>query len=191
MNKQGKLIIFSAPSGSGKTTIVHRLIQGNKNLSFSISATSREKRPEEEDGKDYYFLSVDEFKNHCIAHDFLEWEEVYKDQFYGTLKSEVQRIWDFGKQVVFDVDVIGGLNIKKQFPSQSLAIFIQPPSLDILKDRLLGRGTESEESLKKRLEKAEKEMSYASKFDVIIINEHLDKAIEETQKIVNQFLQKK
>ncbi len=185
---KGKLIIFSAPSGSGKTSIVRALLDTNPLLEFSVSATSRPKRPGEVDGKDYYFLSPEEFREKIQQGLFLEWEEVYPDSFYGTLHSELKRIWEKGKHVVFDVDVIGGLNIKKQYPSLSLAVFIQPPSLKVLKTRLINRKTETKESLDKRLGKARLEMSFADKFDRVIINDRLEQAIQEAQSAVNDFI---
>lgn len=188
MGRQGKLVIFSAPSGAGKTTIVRKVLAHIPQLVFSISATSRSKREGEESGKDYYFLSASEFKNRIQSEDFLEYEEVYDNQYYGTLKSEVERIWDSGKDVVFDVDVKGGLNIKKQFPKNSLSIFVQPPSVKELKLRLERRGTETAESLSRRVGKAEEEMTYASQFDSIIVNEKIDDAVEETLKILRPFL---
>lgn len=188
MTKQGKLIIFSAPSGSGKTTIVHRILPQFPELQFSVSATSRAMRPGETNGKDYYFLSAEQFKSYRDQGKFLEWEEVYKDQFYGTLLSELDRIWAMGKHVVFDVDVKGGLNIKRQFPDKALAVFIQPPSVEELKNRLLKRGTETEESLKKRVGKAEEEMEYAPQFDKIIVNDDLEKAVEETRRTIREFI---
>lgn len=188
MTQQGKLIIFSAPSGSGKTTIVHQILPQFPELQFSVSATSRAMRPGETDGKDYYFLSAEQFENYRDQGKFLEWEEVYKDQFYGTLLSELDRIWALGKHVVFDVDVKGGLNIKRQFPDKALAVFIQPPSVEELKNRLLKRGTETEESLKKRVGKAEEEMGYAPQFDKIIVNDNLEKAVEETRRTIREFL---
>ena len=184
----GKVVIFSAPSGAGKTTIVKEMLTQKFGLEFSISACSRPKRENEVDGKDYYFLSVEDFKKKIENDEFLEWEEVYKDQFYGTLRSEVDRIWGKGRDVIFDVDVIGGVNIKSVFGDKALAIFVKPPSLDILKDRLLGRSTEDEGSLKKRLEKAEFEMTYADDFDVQIINDELDVTIDEAKAILFSFL---
>ena len=189
MQDTGKLIIFSAPSGSGKTTIAHRILPLFPQLQFSVSATSRAMRPGETEGKDYYFLSAGQFKQYRDQGKFLEWEEVYPDQFYGTLLSELERIWKLGKHVVFDVDVKGGLNIKHQFPRQALAIFIQPPSIEELERRLLNRGTESPESLRKRLGKAEEEIGFAPGFDKIIINDNLEKAVEETRKAIEDFLQ--
>lgn len=188
MKKNGKLIIFSAPSGSGKTTLVHRLLPLFPQLQFSISATSRPKREGETDGKDYYFLSAKEFKELRDQNRFLEWEEVYTDQFYGTLLSEIERIWNMDKHVLFDVDVKGGMNIKRKFPENALAIFVQPPSIEELRNRLVKRGTETEESLKKRVGKAEEELSYARFFDKIIVNDDLDKAVDEARQAITEFL---
>ncbi len=187
--KQGKLIVFSAPSGSGKTTIVKELLKEEKfKLEFSVSATSRKKRSNEIEGKDYYFLSADEFKKKIKEDAFAEWEEVYKNQFYGTLKSEIERIRKKGNNVVFDIDVAGGMSIKKIFKEKCLTIFIQPPSIEELEKRLRHRGTETEESLKKRLAKAEKEMTFAKHFDVSVINDDLEIAVTEVKKIVAEFL---
>lgn len=186
----GKLIIFSAPSGAGKTTIVKQLLAAGLPLSFSISACSRDKREGETDGKDYYFLSADEFKSKIEKEEFLEWEEVYPGNYYGTLKSEVERIWGEGKHVIFDVDVVGGLNIKKAYPEKSLTLFVQPPSLETLKNRLQNRSTETEENIQKRLAKADFELSFSSKFDVIIVNDDLEKAIEESKEKVLNFITK-
>lgn len=185
-----KLIIFSAPSGSGKTTIVKQILKKINNLEFSISACSRNKREGEIDGKDYYFLGIDEFNKKINASEFLEWEEVYNDQYYGTLKSEVQRIWDKGNNVIFDIDVIGGLNIKKQFNNQALALFIMPPSIKELQNRLSGRGTDTDKSIAKRIAKAEEEIGYSKDFDKIVINNNLEIAIEETYKIITDFINK-
>lgn len=188
-NKQGKLIVFSAPSGSGKTTIVRHLLGVEAlNLEFSISATSREKRGTEEEGKDYYYLSLQEFKNKIKHDEFLEWEEVYRDNFYGTLKTEVERIWAMGKNVIFDIDVSGGLRIKRKFPEQTLAIFVKPPSIDELKIRLKNRKTESEDKINMRVAKASAELATAPLFDVIVVNDDLDKALKEAQKLVNDFV---
>ncbi len=188
-NSKGKLLIFSAPSGSGKTTLVRYLMQHIDNLSFSISAASREKRGGEIDGKDYYFLTVDEFKNKINNNDFVEWEEVYHDKFYGTLKSEVERIRNSGKNVVFDVDVIGGVNIKKLYGNEALAIFVMPPSLEVLKERLEGRGTDNVRDINTRLDKAGYELTFSDKFDEIIINDDLETAKKETVEIVEKFLE--
>jgi len=191
MNNKGKLIVFSAPSGSGKTTIVkHLLPQEELNLEFSISATSREKRGDEEDGKDYYFLSAREFKNKIKGNDFLEWEEVYANNFYGTLKSEVERIWAKGKHVIFDIDVSGGLRIKRKFPEETLAIFIKPPSIDELKIRLKKRQTESEDKIKMRVSKASAELATAPLFDVIVVNKELEKAQKEAFDLIANFIKK-
>lgn len=188
MERQGKLVIFSAPSGAGKTTIVRRVLPMLPQLAFSVSATSRQMRPGEQDGKDYYFLSADAFRSKVAAGEFLEYEEVYAGQFYGTLKSELSRIWAQEKDVVFDVDVKGGLRIKEQFPQQSLAIFIQPPSVEELQRRLEGRGTETAESLKKRLDRAEEELSFAPRFDLRIVNDEIERAVAEVHAAVTAFL---
>ena len=189
INKQGKLIVFSAPSGSGKTTIVRHLLGVEKlNLEFSISATSREKRGNEIDGKDYYFLSAKEFKNKIKSDEFLEWEEVYRDNFYGTLKTEVERIWAKGKNVIFDIDVSGGLRIKRKFPEQALAVFVKPPSIDELKIRLKKRKTESADKINMRVAKASAELATAPLFDVIIVNDNLEKALKEAEALVGDFL---
>ena len=187
---EGKLIVFSAPSGSGKTTIVRELLKEEKfKLEFSVSATSRKKRPNETDGKDYYFLSVDEFKQKIKEAAFAEWEEVYENQFYGTLKSEIERIRKKGYNVVFDIVVAGGISIKKLFKNDCLTLFIQPPSISELEKRLRHRGTETTESLKKRLAKAEKEMAYAENFDVTVVNDSLEIAINEVKELVTEFLE--
>lgn len=189
MNKGGKLIVFSAPSGSGKTTIVRHLLGiGELNLEFSISAATREPRGEEVNGKDYYFMSIEEFKKHIKNEDFVEWEEVYRDNFYGTLKKEVERIWALGKNVIFDIDVAGGLRIKKKFPEQTLAVFVKPPSVDELKRRLKERSTESEEKINMRIAKAHVELATAPQFDTIIKNYDLDVAKEEAYQLVKHFV---
>lgn len=187
MDFQGKCIIFSAPSGAGKTTIVRHLLSKNFNLQFSISAASREKRAYEEYGKDYYFLSIDEFKQKIKNEEFLEWEEVYANNFYGTLKSEIERIWGEKHHVIFDVDVIGGLNLKKYFGDNALSIFVMAPSIEELEDRLIKRNTESQESLQRRIGKARSEMKYADSFDCILINDNLDKACLEAEKLLINF----
>ena len=190
MNK-GKLIVFSAPSGSGKTTIVRHLLQKPElDLEFSISAATREPRGEEKHGTDYYFMSADEFKKHIKAEDFVEWEEVYRDNFYGTLKSEVERIWALGKNVIFDIDVAGGLRIKKKFPEETLAVFVKPPSIDELKIRLKKRSTESDEKINMRIAKASVELATAPQFDTIIKNYDLDIAKEEAYRLVKDFVAK-
>jgi guanylate kinase len=188
-SKKRKLIVFSAPSGSGKTTIVRHLL-GLKdlNLEFSISATSREKRGNEVDGKDYYFLSLEAFKKNIKNDAFLEWEEVYRDNFYGTLKTEVERIWAMGKNVIFDIDVSGGLRIKRKFPEETLAIFVKPPSIDELKIRLKNRKTETEAKINMRVAKASAELATAPLFDVIVVNDDLDKALLEAEKLVSNFV---
>lgn len=189
MEKQGKLIVFSAPSGSGKTTIVqHLLAQKDLNLEFSISATSREPRGEEVDGKHYYFMTFKKFKQHIKNDDFLEWEEVYRDNFYGTLKSEIHRIWSHGKNVIFDIDVVGGLRIKKKYPDRTLAVFVKPPSVDELKRRLKERKTESEEKINMRIAKASIELATAPQFDYVIENNDLQVALKEAHDLVKKFI---
>ncbi len=186
----GKLIVFSAPSGSGKTTIVkHLLSETNLPLDFSISAASRSPREGEVHGKDYYFLSADDFRSKVAEDAFLEWEEVYKDNFYGTLKSEITRIWKEGKHVIFDIDVVGGLNIKKQFPKETLAVFVQPPSIEEMERRLRGRATETEEKIKMRVAKAAQEIDFSEKFDTILINDDLSLAKEDATQLVRSFLE--
>lgn len=188
----GKLIVFSAPSGSGKTTIVQELLKDKSfNLEFSVSATSRKPRDKELNGKDYYFLTADDFKSKIADSQFVEWEEVYANQFYGTLKTEVKRIRDKGNSVIFDIDVLGGINIKKQFKNECLTIFIKAPSLKELEKRLRNRGTESEENINKRLSKAEKELTYSNKFDVVIVNDILENAVAQVKKEIKEFLNKK
>ncbi|GMQ26249.1 guanylate kinase [Algoriphagus sp. oki45] len=187
----GKAIIFSAPSGSGKTSLVKHLIQQVPDLGFSISACTRDKRGRHEvHGRDYYFLSIAEFKQKIDQDAFVEWEEVYEGNFYGTLKEEVQRIWDSGKAVIFDVDVKGGLALKKYFGDQALAIFVQVPSMEVLASRLNDRGTESPESLSRRLYKAEFEMTFAPQFDVTLLNDDFGKSSSEAVKLVSDFLAK-
>ncbi|SEF58034.1 guanylate kinase [Flavobacterium urumqiense] len=189
MSTGGKLIVFSAPSGSGKTTIVRHLLgKEDLNLEFSISAASREPRGEEVNGKDYYFMSTEEFKKHIKNEDFLEWEEVYRDNFYGTLKSEVERIWAKGKNVIFDIDVAGGLRIKHKFPEETLAVFVKPPSIDELKIRLKKRSTESDDKINMRIAKASVELATAPQFDVVIKNYDLDIALEEAHQLVKNFI---
>ncbi|WP_026754215.1 guanylate kinase [Sediminibacter sp. Hel_I_10] len=186
---KGKLIVFSAPSGSGKTTIVrHLLLKEELNLEFSISATSRAKRGEEVDSKDYYFLDVQEFKNKIKHDEFLEWEEVYRDNFYGTLKAEVERIWAKGKHVIFDIDVSGGLRIKRKFPEQTLSIFVKPPSIDELKIRLKKRKTETDDKINMRIAKASAELATAPLFDKVVLNEHLENALIESYDLVSNFI---
>lgn len=187
---QGKVIIVSAPSGAGKTSIVQHLLQAVPELRFSVSATTRDKRDYEIDGKDYYFITPEEFKERLKNDEFLEWQEVYTDQFYGSLKCEVERIWQNGQTVIFDVDVFGGLNIKKFYDKQALAVFIEPPTMEELANRLRNRGTETPESLKKRLDKAEYEISFAKQFDKIVLNDDLAVAQQEMIQLVKDFLQK-
>lgn len=188
---KGKLIVFSAPSGSGKTTIVRHLLHQEKfGLEFSISATSRKARGKEIDGKDYYFISAKEFKNKIKLDEFLEWEEVYIDNFYGTLKTEVERIWSKGKHVIFDIDVAGGLRIKKKFPEQTLAVFVKPPDINELIIRLKQRGEESPEKIAMRVAKAPTEMATAPQFDTIILNDDLPTALQDAENLVNDFLNK-
>ncbi len=187
--KKGKLIVFSAPSGSGKTTIVrHLLAQNELNLEFSISCTTRAPRGVEVNGKDYYFIDWQQFKNHIKNEDFIEWEEVYTDNFYGTLQSEVQRIWDLGKHVIFDIDVAGGLRIKKKFPEETLAVFVKPPSVDELKKRLKQRSTESDAKIDMRIAKAHVELATAPQFDKIIKNYDLSVALQEAYELVKGFV---
>lgn len=185
----GKLIVFSAPSGSGKTTIVKYLLsQKELHLDFSISATSREKRGDEVDGKDYYFLTAEAFQQKINENAFVEYEEVYKDNFYGTLKSELERIWNEGKHVIFDIDVIGGLEIKKQFPTKTLAVFVSPPSVEELERRLRFRQTETEEKIQMRLAKAEREIATSNQFDVILKNYDLENAKNDAYQLVSDYL---
>ena len=186
---EGKLIIFSAPSGSGKTTIVQHLLKTDPRLGFSISACTREMRESKEaNGKDYYFLSVEEFKRRIESKEFVEWEEVYPGRFYGTLRSEVQRIWDMGKHVIFDVDVKGGLSLKEQFGDKALSVFVKVPSLEELEKRLRDRNTESKESLETRLEKVKYESSFQNKFDVILLNDHLEETFKKAAELLDRFL---
>ena len=183
------MIIFSAPSGSGKTTIVkHLLNQPELNLAFSVSATSRPRRGKEKDGMHYYFMSISDFKKHIKQGDFLEWEEVYRDNFYGTLMSEVERLWAEGKNVIFDIDVAGGLRIKKKYPELTLAVFVKPPSVDELKIRLKKRSTESDDKINMRIAKASVEMATAPQFDKIIKNYDLDAALDEAHRMVAEFV---
>ncbi len=185
---EGKVIIFSAPSGAGKTTIVRALLDSLSELSFSISACSRDPRGQEVNGKDYHFIGIEGFKNKIKNNEFVEWEEVYQDHFYGTLNSELIRIWNANKTVVFDVDVKGGMSLKKKFGKKALAIFVMPPSLMVLEERLRNRNTDSEQKIQQRLEKAEQEIALSSGFDVILKNDQLDNAISDAKAIVNQFL---
>ena len=184
----GKAILFSAPSGCGKTTIIKELMQYFDCFDFSISATSRQPRGSEEDGRDYYFLSQDEFRRRVAAGVFFEWEEVYAGTCYGTLKSEVDRIWQSGKVIVFDVDVNGGRNIKHYFGVDALSIFVMPPSIEVLEQRLRSRGTDSEEAIVKRLARSAEELKQAPQFDVTIVNDDLQRAVEETRTVIERFL---
>lgn len=186
--KSGRCIIFSAPSGAGKTTIVRHLLGARDDLAFSVSATSRAPRGTERDGLDYHYMTPDGFRQRITEGAFVEWEEVYTDQYYGTLRSEIDRIWGNGRHVVFDVDVEGGVNLKTYFGDRALAVFVQPPSPGVLEHRLRARGTESEESIATRLAKADRELGYAPKFDVVVINDQLDEAKAEVERVVNEFL---
>jgi guanylate kinase len=186
----GKLIIFSAPSGAGKSTIVQHLLTKNLSLEFSVSATSRQPRGVEKHGVDYYYLSAEEFRERIDNKEFIEHEEVYKDLYYGTLRSEINRISEKGNNIIFDVDVVGGLNIKKQFGDNALAIFIAPPSVEELLKRLNNRGTDTPEMIAQRVAKAEHEMSFASQFDVVVVNDDLLKAKDEAETIIREFLNK-
>ncbi len=185
---KGKALIFSAPSGSGKSTIVHHILDTFTGMEFSVSATSRNPRGEEKDGVDYYFLSEEKFRELIDADGFVEHEEVYPGRFYGTLKSEIKRIWDAGHAVIFDVDVKGGINLKKYFGKNALSIFIQAPSIEVLRERLIKRGTDSEVDIEKRVAKAAEELTYAPKFDHILVNDDLQAAFAESESIVEEFL---
>ncbi|MBN1927102.1 MAG: guanylate kinase [Prolixibacteraceae bacterium] len=186
---KGKLFIFSAPSGSGKTTIVKHLLSKEYNLAFSVSATSRPPRGNEKNGIDYYFLSTEEFRYRIENNEFLEWEEVYQGTYYGTLKSEVERLRNEGKHVIFDVDVVGGCNIKKHYGSDSLAVFVKPPSVEELRKRLEARSTDNRKVIETRIAKAEYELTFEPQFDVVLINENLEEAFRKAEKIVQQFLE--
>jgi guanylate kinase len=186
--QNGKLIVVAAPSGAGKTTVVKYLLQQLPQLAFSVSAATREKRANEIDGKDYYFISPDDFKTKISNDEFVEWEMVYEDKYYGTLNSELQRIWNENKHVIFDVDVVGGLNIKQKYPAKTLAIFIKPPDILTLVQRLQNRNTEDEKSLQERINKAEHEISYAPMFDSIILNDNLSTTLTEVEMLVRDFL---
>lgn len=185
-----KVIIFSAPSGAGKSTIVNYLLEKNLGLEFSVSATCRAPRGKEEHGREYYFFTVEEFRKRIEGGEFLEYEEVYPGCYYGTLQSEVERIWAEGHTVLFDVDVVGGVNIKKKFGSKALSIFVQPPSVETLRKRLIGRGTDSPDKIDQRVAKAEYEMGFAPQFDRIIVNDDLETALAEAERIVRGFLDK-
>ncbi len=183
-----KVVIFSAPSGSGKSTIVNHILKLHPEMEFSVSATSRPPRGQEKDGVEYRFLTTEEFRDLIKSDKFVEYEEVYDGRYYGTLKSEVERIWEKGNVIIFDVDVKGGVNLKKYFGDKALSVFIQAPSIDVLRERLLKRGTDSLEEIEKRIAKAEEEMTYAGKFDRILINDDMNKAFAEAEKLVNEFL---
>ena len=183
-----KLIIFTAPSGAGKTTIVRHLLKTRRDVSFSISACTRPPRHQEVNGLDYYFLSIEEFKRKVMQGDFVEYEEVYENQFYGTLRSEIDRLWSEGKHVLFDIDVKGALSIKRAFGSQALSIFVKPPSFETLKQRLINRRTEDEASLRKRIQRVKEEMTYERHFDVTLVNNDLEIALKEAEQVVEDFL---
>ncbi|MEM1319031.1 MAG: guanylate kinase [Bacteroidota bacterium] len=187
-NQQGKLIIFTAPSGAGKTTIVRHLIEQFEELAFSVSATNRERRPKEEHGRDYYFISTETFEEKVKNGDFMEWEEVYDGQYYGTLKSEIERIWALGKTIIFDIEVKGATHIKQAYPDNSLAVFIKPPSPEILFERLRGRRTENAKSLQKRIARAAEELKYENKFDIVLVNDILEVSLTEAERIVRKFI---
>ncbi len=186
----GKLFIFSAPSGSGKSTIVQHLMTRDLGLSFSVSATSRAPRDHETQGVEYYFLTREEFRSKISEQAFIEWEEVYPGQYYGTLKSEVERIWNIGRHALFDIDVMGGIHLKERYGARACAIFVKPPSLEVLEQRLRARGTEDDASMAKRLEKAVYEMQFASEFDHILVNDHLERTLKEAEGLVKNFLNK-
>jgi guanylate kinase len=188
MSHNGKLIIFSAPSGAGKTTIVQHLLKKIPELEFSVSATTRKPRGDEEEGKDYYFITKQEFLHRIAKKQFVEFEEVYSGTFYGTLRTEIERIWSHGKTVIFDIDVEGGLHLKRKYDGSALAVFVQPPSLEVLKERLAGRGTDTHDKLQERFEKAAKELNYAPEFDIILKNHDLQTACEEAEELVKNFL---
>ncbi len=185
---KGKMLIFTAPSGAGKTTIVRHLLAKYDDLDFSVSATTREKRPHEKHGKDYYFLSIDEFRAKIKNNEFVEWEEVYNNQYYGTLKSEVTRLWESGKHIVFDIEVKGATNIKEMYEDDCLAVFVRPPSLDVLINRLKKRKTETVASLKKRIQRVKQEMTYQNNFDRIVVNDLLQVTLKEAEFIVENFI---
>jgi guanylate kinase len=188
-NTHHKVVVFSAPSGSGKTTIVHHLLKKFPQLGFSISACTRDKRGRsEENGKDYYFLSPEEFRIKIEKDEFVEWEEVYEGAFYGTLKSEVERIWDSGRSVIFDVDVKGGISLKDFYKDQALTVFVRVPSVEVLQDRLKGRGKDSEESISRRLFKVNFEMGFQDRFDVVLVNDDLEETLLKAEKLVSDFL---
>lgn len=188
MDTKKQLIVFTAPSGAGKTTIVRYLLQEFEELSFSISATTRKPRSHEVPGKDYYFLSEAEFKKGILEGHFIEWEEVYQGTFYGTLKKEVERLWAEGKVVLFDIDVNGAMNLKKQFPDQCFVVFVEPPSFEVLVSRLTGRKTESEESLNKRINKLKLELAFKDQFDFCLLNDQLEETLADAKQLINQLI---
>lgn len=188
---KGLVVIFSAPSGAGKSTIVHHLLEKFPQIEFSVSATSRAPRGAEVDGKDYYFFTADQFERKIANNEFVEFEEVYAGTYYGTLRSEIQRLWDKGAVIAFDVDVKGGVNIKRLFGENALSVFVMPPSVKVLEERLRTRGTDSSESIAKRLAKAEEEIQYSPKFDKVLINDDLSRAFEEAERIVGEFISSK
>lgn len=189
-NNNGKLIIFSAPSGAGKTTLVKNILAKNENIVFSISATTRECRGNEKDGVDYYFLTQEEFEKKISNNEFIEYEEVYSGTYYGTLKKEIERIWNLGKHVIFDVDVVGGLNLKKNFGDKALSIFVKPPTVETLRERLTHRGTDTSENVMKRLSKAAHELSFENRFDKVILNDTLERAFNESENLIDTFISK-
>ena len=186
----GKVIIFSAPSGSGKTTIIKQLLGKDLNMQFSVSACSRPKREGETEGKDYYFISVEEFKRKIESDQFIEWQEVYKDFYYGTLKSEIERLWKNKINIVFDLDVLGGVNLKRIFNEHALSVYIMPPSIKELEARLRNRQTEDDSTLQKRIHRSKKELTYAKQFDVVVVNDHLETAVDEAYKAIKSFISK-
>ena len=186
---KGLVVVFSAPSGAGKSTIVHHLLEKFPQIEFSVSATSRAPRGAEVDGKDYYFFTAEQFEQKIAENRFVEYEEVYAGTYYGTLKSEIERLWDKGAVIAFDVDVIGGVNIKRLFGERALSVFVMPPSVKVLEERLIARGTDSKESIAKRLAKAEEEIAYSSKFDVVLVNDNLQQAFAQAERIVGEFIE--
>jgi guanylate kinase len=191
MSSEGKMIIFTAPSGAGKTTIVHHLLNAFPRLAFSVSATSRPLRGQEVDGRDYYFLSPERFRELIAEGAFLEWEEVYENQFYGTLISEVERLWAEGKHILFDIDVRGAFNLVSKYPDRTLSVFVKPPSPEVLFERLKARQTETPEQLRKRIQKAKQELSFVNEFDAVLVNDSLDQALREAETLVREFLDQK
>ena len=186
---KGLVVVFSAPSGAGKSTIVHHLLEKFPQIEFSVSATSRAPRGAEVDGKDYYFFTAEQFEQKIAENRFVEYEEVYAGTYYGTLKSEIERLWDKGAVIAFEVDVNGGVNIKRLFGERALSVFVMPPSVKVLEERLIARGTDSKESIAKRLAKAEEEIAYSSKFDVVLVNDNLQQAFAQAERIVGEFIE--